>query len=70
MHEKELFEVNFQVKTVEDELAASKAKGQKYMMSVAKLTRQIAKLKVTASSQAEQQAMQNDDYELHLYYSG
>jgi hypothetical protein len=69
VHEKELFEVNFQVKTVEDKLAASKAQGQKYMMSVAKLTRQIAKLKVTGSSQAEQQAMQNEDYELHLYYS-
>jgi len=26
MHEKELFEVNFQVKTLEDELATSKGK--------------------------------------------
>lgn len=40
------------------------------MMSVAKLTREIAKLKVAGSSQAEQQQMQVEDYELHLLYAG
>ena len=40
------------------------------MMSVAKLTRQIAKLKVAESSQAEHQQMQIEDYELHLFYAG
>jgi hypothetical protein len=40
------------------------------MMAVAKMTRQIVKLKVAASSQVEHQAMQNEDYELHLFYSG